>query len=67
MDNKRNIEIDIIKGLAIVLMVLGHAETPIHNFIYLFHMAVFFIAAGYFYKEKSSDSIQSVIQYIIKK
>ena len=64
---KRNVEVDIVKGLAIILMVLGHAETPVHNFIYLFHMAVFFMSAGYFYKDAASENIQSVVEYTIKK
>ena len=51
--NHRNDRIAIVKGLAIILMVIGHAEaySIITNFIYLFHMPVFFIAAGYFFKE----------------
>lgn len=67
MNRKRNMEVDMVKGLAIILMVIGHVETPAQNFIYLFHMAVFFIAAGYFYKEDASESISSVGQYIVKK
>ena len=44
----------ICKGLAIILMVIGHAEAPelVTNFIYTFHMPVFFIAAGYFFSRK---------------
>lgn len=63
---KRNIEIDIVKGLAIILMVAGHASVQV-NFIYLFHMAVFFMAAGYFYKDSASDTVQSVWNYTVKK
>lgn len=46
-----------VKGLAIILMVAGHAEGPwwMTNFIYLFHMPVFFMAAGYFFSEKYLD------------
>ena len=44
----------VVKGIAIILMVLGHAEAPwfITGFIYLFHMPVFFMAAGYFFSER---------------
>lgn len=50
----RNQVISICKGIAIILMVAGHAECPgaLMNFIYLFHMPVFFIAAGYFFQRK---------------
>lgn len=51
---KRNTVISICKGIAIILMVMGHADAPgiITNFIYTFHMPLFFIAAGYFFSRK---------------
>ena len=38
-------------------MVMGHAEAPslICNFIYIFHMPLFFITAGYFFSRKYLD------------
>lgn len=50
----RNTLISICKGIAIILMVMGHAEPPtlISNFIYIFHMPLFFITAGYFFSRK---------------
>ena len=65
--NKRDVTIDIIKGLGIVFMVLGHSYFPFQKFIYLFHMAIFFIASGYLYNEKYSDNIKSVIHFIGRK
>ena len=46
--------ISICKGLAIILMVVGHAEAPsaLTGFIYEFHMPLFFITAGYFFNLK---------------
>lgn len=43
-----------MKGIAIILMVIGHAEAPelLTNFIYTFHMPLFFMAAGYFFDRK---------------
>jgi len=43
-----------MKGIAIILMVIGHAEAPelVTNFIYTFHMPLFFMAAGYFFDRK---------------
>lgn len=52
----RNRDIDFIKGVAIVLMVMGHALTDwaqggsVLGFIGAFHMPVFFMASGYFFK-----------------
>jgi len=50
----RNSTIDICKGLAIIAMVVGHADSPSHvvGFVYLWHMPLFFITAGYFFSKK---------------
>lgn len=41
--------LDIAKGIAILLMVIGHTSIPdpINRFIFAFHMPLFFIASGY--------------------
>lgn len=48
MKNVRLVWLDIAKGIAIILMVLGHSELPVwlNRFIWTFHMPLFFIAAG---------------------
>ena len=53
----RNTVIAIAKGIAIILMVIGHADAPglLTNFIYTFHMPLFFMAAGYFFNYKYLD------------
>lgn len=49
---RRDSLLDFLKGVAIVLMVLGHAlddwadGATVRSYIYLFHMPVFFVAAG---------------------
>lgn len=55
---ERNRSISICKGIAIILMVIGHAEAPelITNFIYTFHMPLFFITAGYFFTQRHADN-----------
>lgn len=52
---KRNPFIDSLKGVAIILVVLGHvislysneATNPVFRFCYSFHMALFFVISGY--------------------
>jgi len=41
--------IDFAKGVAIILMVLGHAvvTSPLKKFIFVFHMPFFFVMAGF--------------------
>ena len=36
-------KIDIVKAIGIILMVFYHAGAPGKNFVYLFHMDLFFI------------------------
>ncbi len=57
---------DIIKGIGIILMVMAHAGFGL-KFISLFHMPLFFIVSGVFFKEKSYESITAIKFYIIKK
>ena len=47
----RDTTISIAKGIAIILMVIAHAEAPswLCKFIFEFHMPLFFITAGYFF------------------
>ena len=42
------------KGIAIILMVIAHAEAPgwLCKFIFEFHMPLFFITAGYFFSTR---------------
>ena len=41
--------VDFAKGVAIILMVLGHAvvTSPLKKFIFVFHMPFFFVTAGF--------------------
>lgn len=51
---KRRDDIDILKGIGIILVLIGHSfQHGLHfNIIYSFHMPLFFIVAGYFFKKK---------------
>ncbi|OQY37890.1 MAG: hypothetical protein B6226_04480 [Candidatus Cloacimonetes bacterium 4572_65] len=53
--------IDSLKGLGIILVVLGHClptNTVITNFIYSFHIPLFFFISGYLYNtEKYSHNL----------
>lgn len=49
MESKRVQWLDVAKGITIILMVLGHTSIPncLSNFIFAFHMPLFFIASGW--------------------
>ncbi|MBO4891088.1 MAG: acyltransferase family protein [Prevotella sp.] len=50
----RDTTISVAKGIAIILMVIAHAEAPgwLCKFIFEFHMPLFFITAGYFFSTR---------------
>ena len=58
--NQRNQTIDLAKGIAIILMVIGHCycrENSVLRLIYAFHMPFFFIVSGMLYGEKWNEHI----------
>lgn len=60
----RNKEIDIMRGLCIILMVIGHSGFLYKDYIYLFHMAVFFMVSGYLFNDKYSTSASNLILFL---
>lgn len=52
--SKRNRTIDIAKGIGIITVVWGHLPNacPIKEELYLFHMPLFFLLSGYFFKDE---------------
>lgn len=41
--------IKMVKGIGILLVVLGHTKTPLSTVIYTFHMPLFFCVSGYLF------------------
>lgn len=63
----RDITIDIVKGIGIVMMVLGHSGFIYSSYFTTFHMALFFIVSGYLYNDEASTSVKSMKAYILKR
>ncbi len=57
---KRDQTLDILKGLGIILVVLGHSGAAIKSYLYLFHMALFFMASGYVWNDRKVDSLRTL-------
>ena len=66
LKNQRNETFDILRGVTIILVVIGHSGCPnyLRNLIYLFHMPVFYFISGYFFNK--NDKINS-FQFIKRK
>ena len=50
MAKQRDGVLDAMRGIGIVLMVVGHSGFAGTAYIYLFHMALFFMLSGYFFR-----------------
>lgn len=42
---------DILKGIGALCIVIGHCIMPIQNFVYLFHVPLFFFISGFMFSE----------------
>lgn len=66
--SERNPYWDIVRGVAILLVILGHAlfvakgtNDPVHVFIYSFHMPLFMIISGYFFHHSLKHPTKFII------
>ena len=59
MQGKRNSTMDIVKAIGIISIVMGHCcysimipalNVSVGEFVYSYHLMVFFFVAGFFYK-----------------
>lgn len=73
MSNKRNVEIDIAKGIGILLVIIGHGAIPTwsKDAISSFHMPLFFILSGYFFRNENpltriqKDAKRLLLPYVV--
>lgn len=63
----RDKTLDAVKGIGIILMVLGHAGVAFHDFIYLFHMALFFMISGYLWSDKKVLDLPSLGRFLLSR
>lgn len=67
-ETKRVKYIDIAKGIAIILMIVGHTinHGMIRNTIFSFHLPLFIITSGFFYKEKTiNEEIKNLLTKLL--
>ena len=70
--NERNRTVDIARGIAIVCMIAGHAQIGIPKiddwfsiWYHAWHMPIFFIISGMFYKEKKDFIYQKAYRILL--
>jgi fucose 4-O-acetylase-like acetyltransferase len=58
MEKMRNATFDMLKGIGILLVIIGHTfMKEIGPYIQAFHMPLFFMVAGYFFKYKAPKNL----------
>ena len=63
----RDNRVDIVKSIGIILVALGHTQMALCSFVNLFHVGLFFIASGFCFQEKYTDSFKNVKQFFSKR
>ena len=55
----RDTTFDIMKSIGIIAMIIGHLSIPAdcRKFIFIWHMPLFFIISGYFYKQVAAKDL----------
>lgn len=64
---KRVGEIDTIKGLGIIAVVMSHAYFPFSGLFTLFIIVIFFMASGFFWNEKHTHTWRDTGALILKR
>lgn len=69
MNSYRDYTWDVVRGIGIFMVVLGHcAPRSLVDFVYLFHMGLFFFVSGYFLKITDNGSfLENEKKYIKRK
>ena len=55
--------VDNLKVLGIIMVVLGHIESPLTTFIFSWHMPLFFMISGFFIKSEDSFKEYAVANF----
>lgn len=65
---RHNTVLSLCKAMAIILMVIGHADCPdwLSRFLYEFHMPLFFMASGYFFSLKYLNDEATFVKKRVK-
>lgn len=67
MKKYRDENIDVLKGLGIIFIVLGHTSFPFSKFLYLFHVVIFIMASGYFWNDKKITTLRDLKNFIFSR
>ena len=57
--------LDAVKGVGIICVILGHMTIPetLRQFVFSFHMPLFFFVSGYLYHGRAEDLISTGLSW----
>ena len=66
MSGKRNLTIDVVRAICIIVMIFGHAkiDTTLRKIIFSFHMMAFVFMSGYLYKSNNGSYFKRILKEI---
>lgn len=64
MKENRIEEIDLLRGIAIILIVFGHVikDGVVYKFLYSFHVPLFFIVSGMVFRTKNQENFKEFLK-----
>ena len=66
IEENRKQWVDILKGILIIMVVLGHSYFEYSKYIYWFHMPVFFMLSGYVFHVPKINTFEWIKNILIK-
>ena len=65
-ETKKRFEwMDVLRGLLIISVVIGHSTGKFNGYIYQFHMGAFFLVSGYLAKQKSRSLLETIYHKVL--
>lgn len=61
----RFVWMDVLRGLLIISVVIGHSTGKFNGYIYQFHMGAFFLVSGYLAKQKSRSLLETIYHKVL--
>lgn len=64
----RDKRMDIMKGIGILLVIMGHTSSPMSGYVYTFHMGLFFFITGYLsFGKVNEKSVKTLLDFTFRK
>jgi len=63
MKKPRLLWVDVVRGLAILSVIVGHNASPLSSFIFAWHMPLFFFLSGFFITSDGGQARNAIVRF----